>query len=197
MNSYELVEKKASWANSNFYDEYDRDRFEFIYRKHHDRRIEDKNRYAIEGNVEQRTTTEKWRKYEEIDNYQPTVQLPRDFHKSLSHSHKHNEHNFRYNDNQENEMHDQDEENHKHFSYCYLCSIKGHVHTKTEPVPVSKRRYLKPYVNPLILMKKYEENQLSTTTTVQYKFMIKTGAGKFSGTDSTVIIFNNFYLHIM
>jgi len=27
MNGYELIEKKPSWANSNFYDEYDKDRF--------------------------------------------------------------------------------------------------------------------------------------------------------------------------
>ena len=187
MNSYELVEKRASWANSNFYDEYDRDRFEFIYRKHYERRIDDKSRYQKEGTVEQKTTNEKWRKYEEIDSYQ-SIQLPRDFHNSISqHNHHHSENNFRYNENQENELHGDDD--HKHYSYCYLCSIKGHVHSKTEPVPLSKRRFLKPYVNPLILMKKYEENQLSTETNVQYKFLVKTGPGNFSGTDSNVSIF--------
>lgn len=26
----------------------------------------------------------------------------------------------------------------KHFTYCYLCSINGHVHEKSAPVPVEK-----------------------------------------------------------
>jgi len=121
------------------------------------------------------------------------IQAPREFHNS-SYNSFHNtdflpvgSQNFRNTSNQENAGVDEDR---KHFSYCYLCSIKGHVHSKTEPVPVNKRRYLRPYMNPLLLMKKYEENQVDTVTKIKYTVFIKTGSGQFAGTDSNVKYIN-------
>ena len=67
-----------------------------------------------------------------------------------------------------------------------MCSIEGHVHTKTEPVPMNKRRYLKPYVNPIQLMKKYEQKQIDPELVSNYKFVIKTGPGQYAGTNSEV-----------
>jgi len=201
MNGYELIEKKPSWANSNFYDEYDKDRFEVIYRKHYERRADTAKNHNKLGDahlhdnfVEQRTTTEKWRKYEDISNMSQSIQAPREFHNS-SYNSFHNtdflpvgSQNLRNTSNQENAGVDEDR---KHFSYCYLCSIKGHVHSKTEPVPVNKRRYLRPYMNPLLLMKKYEENQVDTVTKIKYTVFIKTGSGQFAGTDSNVKYINH------
>lgn len=75
----------------------------------------------------------------------------------------------------------------KRFSYCYLCSTGCHEHKKTEPVPMNKRRYLRPYLNPIQLMRKYEQNQQEFQNKTKYKFIIKTGAGQHAGTDSTVM----------
>ncbi len=193
MNGYELIEKQPSWVNSNFYDEYDKERFEILYKKNYEQpsvNTQKLNKYSDvhlhDNYVEQRTTTEKWRKYE--DNNSQIIQMPREFHRSYNSFHNTNfcavdSQNFRNISISENPGLDEEP---KKFSYCYLCSIKGHVHTKTEPVPISKRRYLRPYMNPLLLMKKYEENQVNATTKVKYTIFVKTGSGQFAGTDATV-----------
>ena len=49
-----------------------------------------------------------------------------------------------------------------------------------------KRRHLRPYVNPLLILKKYEETQLDNNSKLKYKFTIKTGSGQYAGTNSNV-----------
>ena len=53
---------------------------------------------------------------------------------------------------------------------------------------MNKRRYLRPYVNPIQLMKKYENIQKDPELTTNYKIMIKTGPGQYAGTNSEVNI---------
>lgn len=60
------------------------------------------------------------------------------------------------------------------------------MHEKTEPVPMHKRRFLKPYLNPLQLVKRFSEEQTAFDLKTKYKFTIKTGPGVHSGTDATV-----------
>lgn len=79
------------------------------------------------------------------------------------------------------------DDSNKRFSYCYLCSIGAHEHKKTEPVPINKRRYLKPYLNPIQLIKKYEKDKLDLEIKTKYKFIIKTGSGANSGTNASVM----------
>ncbi|CAF0724098.1 unnamed protein product [Brachionus calyciflorus] len=79
------------------------------------------------------------------------------------------------------------EENNPKFSYCYLCSIGAHEHKKTQPVPMNKRRYLKPYLNPVQILKKYEKDQMDTEIKTKYKFIVKTGVGLYAGTDCNVM----------
>jgi hypothetical protein len=41
-------------------------------------------------------------------------------------------------------------------------------------------------VNPIQLMKKYEQKQLDPNLTTNYKFSIKTGSGQYAGSNSEV-----------
>ena len=41
----------------------------------------------------------------------------------------------------ESEHYEEDEE-HQRTGYCYLCSVKAHVHKKSEPVPMHKVKYI-------------------------------------------------------
>lgn len=54
-------------------------------------------------------------------------------------------------------------------------------------MPVHKRRYLRPYLNPVQLMKKYEKNQYDLDLKTKYKFIVKTGPGQYAGTNANVI----------
>lgn len=52
-----------------------------------------------------------------------------------------------------------------------------------------KRRYLKPYLNPLELMKKYEKHQMELSAKIKYKITVKTASGTNTGTNATVITY--------
>ncbi len=58
---------------------------------------------------------------------------------------------------------------------------------------IIKRRYLKPYINPVQLLKKYEKNQFESEIKTKYKFLVKTGPGSYAGTNSAVSIYIYFY----
>jgi hypothetical protein len=77
-----------------------------------------------------------------------------------------------------------DNEDERKFTYCYFCSIGAHFHEKTKPVPVSKRRYLKKYVDLSQWLKKIEND---FNNDFDYVFKIKTGSNKYAGTNANVI----------
>jgi hypothetical protein len=49
-----------------------------------------------------------------------------------------------------------------------------------------KRRYLKPYFNPMQLVKRFNDEQSALDVKTKYKFTVKTGPGIYSGTNATV-----------
>jgi hypothetical protein len=77
-----------------------------------------------------------------------------------------------------------DNEDERKFTYCYFCSIGAHFHEKTKPVPESKRRYLKKYVDLSQWLKKIEND---FNNDFDYVFKIKTGSNKYAGTNANVI----------
>lgn len=98
MNNYDLVPKKPSWANSSFYDEYDRDRFESSYRRHHEHRLEEKKKITSENNNNYKLT-DKWPRYDEANtNYNSSSNLlPREYSQNTIQRHQENQENDRMN----------------------------------------------------------------------------------------------------
>lgn len=54
-------------------------------------------------------------------------------------------------------------------------------------MPIHKRRYLKTYLNPLQVIKKFEKNQHDLEIKTKYRILVKTGSGAHAATNSTVI----------
>lgn len=96
-------------------------------------------------------------------------------------------------DKKGDERGEQDEN--KRLTYCYLCSIRAHVHKKTVPVPVEKRRYLRPYLNPFELERRLERQSRQLIPKIKYKFLIQTGAETNSGTTANVKPTLFYYSH--
>ena len=56
---------------------------------------------------------------------------------------------------------------------------------------VCQRRFLKPYMNPMQLLKRYDQpDPNSAEQRMKYTFLVKTGQGPTAGTNANVTIFS-------
>ncbi|CAF4045720.1 unnamed protein product [Rotaria sordida] len=84
-------------------------------------------------------------------------------------------------------------DDHEH-TFCYLCSINQHHHERTKPRDQSQRRKLIPYNNPKALKTRSSSldrtvQSSSTSDLVPYRFIVRTGIRKNSGTRAQVFLY--------
>ncbi|CAF4210503.1 unnamed protein product [Rotaria sp. Silwood2] len=85
-------------------------------------------------------------------------------------------------------------DDHSH-TFCYLCSINQHQHERTKPRDESKKHKLIPYKNPKARLSssssldRIKQNLLSSLDLISYRFIVRTGTQKNSGTRAQVFLY--------
>ncbi|CAF4736185.1 unnamed protein product [Rotaria sp. Silwood1] len=97
-------------------------------------------------------------------------------------------------DSDSTEIHQTDFHDDHNHTFCYLCSINEHQHERTKPRNESKIRKLISYKNPKARLSsssldQIKQNSSSLSDLISYRFIVRTGKQKNSGTKAQVFLY--------